>query len=250
MADVGDEDKQARTQSATGDAGQLAECSRMTSMTVEFDIGDLRVLAEGILKDVDEGPALDEQTRVLTHIAVCSAATTMDVAGTGRYIEEALDLGLDATQIQEALTVVSGLGVHTLFEASRQLSSAVLRRGGGEAEPLDASQQDLWDRHIGTDPYWQRMEDELPGFFDALLRMSPETFVAFFDYCAVPWKSRALRAVTKELISLAADSTPTHRYKPGFLLHLKNALDLGAGARSIREVLDIAAAAPEHHGVC
>ncbi|MFC9355064.1 carboxymuconolactone decarboxylase family protein [Rhodococcus sp. NPDC057014] len=173
----------------------------------------------------------------------------MDVAGTGRYIEEALDLGLDAAQIQEALTVVSGLGVHTLFESSRQLSSAVRRRNGGEDAPLDQTQQNLWDRHIGTDPYWQRMEAELPGFFDALLRMSPETFVAFFDYCAVPWKSRALRAVTKELISLAADSTPTHRYKPGFLLHLRNALDLGAGARSIREVLEISAAAPEHRGV-
>ena len=93
------------------------------------------------------------------------------------------------------------------------------------------------------------MEEELPEFFESLLRMSPNTFVAFFDYCAVPWKSRALRTVTKELLSLAADSTPTHRYKPGFLLHLKNALDLGAGARIIREILDISAEAPVHHGV-
>ncbi|MDV7355310.1 carboxymuconolactone decarboxylase family protein [Rhodococcus oxybenzonivorans] len=221
----------------------------MRATTVECDIRDLRVLAEEILEGVEDGAGLDEQTRVLTQIAVRSVVTTMDVAGTARYIEDALDLGLDAAQIQEALTVVSGLGVHTLFESSRQLSSALRRRGGGGAAPLDQTQQNLWDRYIGTDPYWQRMEDELPGFFDALLRMSPETFVAFFDYCAVPWKSRALRAVTKELISLAADSTPTHRYKPGFLLHLKNALDLGAGARSIREVLDISAAAPEHHGV-
>ncbi|MFC9763982.1 carboxymuconolactone decarboxylase family protein [Rhodococcus jostii] len=221
----------------------------MTFVTVGCTTGDLRALAERMLEDVDEGPALDAQTRVLTHIAVCSVATTMDVAGTGRYIEEALDLGLDAEQIQEALTVVSGLGVHTLFESSRQLSDTVRRRSGGRVEPLDAEQQNLWDRYIGADPYWQRMEDEIPGFFDALLRMSPDTFAAFFDYCAVPWKSRALRSVTKELISLAADSTPTHRYKPGFVLHLKNALDLGAGARSIREVLDISAAAPEHRGV-
>ncbi|PBC47908.1 hypothetical protein CJ179_13500 [Rhodococcus sp. ACS1] len=221
----------------------------MSSVTVGFETQDLRVLAEEILEGVQDGAGLDEQTRVLTHIAVRAVATTMDVAGTGRYIEEALDLGLDAAQIQEALTVVSGLGVHTLFESSRQLASAVRRRNGGEDAPLDQTQQNLWDRHIGTDPYWQRMEAELPGFFDALLRMSPETFVAFFDYCAVPWKSRALRAVTKELISLAADSTPTHRYKPGFLLHLRNALDLGAGARSIREVLEISAAAPEHRGV-
>ncbi|MFC9550307.1 carboxymuconolactone decarboxylase family protein [Rhodococcus sp. NPDC056960] len=220
----------------------------MTSVTFGCDTRDLRAIAELVLADVDEGPALDEQTRVLTHIAVRSVVTTMDVSGSDHYIEEALDLGLGAEQIQEALTVVSGLGVHTLFESTRQLSNAVRRRDG-VVEPLDAAQQNLRDRYLGADPYWQRMEDELPGFFDALLRMSPATFVAFFDYCAVPWKSRALRAVTKELISLAADSTPTHRYKPGFVLHLKNALDLGAGARSIREVLDISASAPGHRGV-
>ena len=77
---------------------------------------------------------------------------------------------------------------------------------------------------------------------------SGDAFVAFFDYCAIPWKSRALRTVTKELLSLAADSTPTHRYKPGFVLHLKNAIDLGAGARCIREVLEISAAGPPHRG--
>ena len=221
----------------------------MSTLAVEFGTEDLRALAEQVLDGGDDGPARDELTRVRTQITVCAAATSLDVAGSGRYIEDALDLGLDAAQIQEALTVVSGLGVHTLFESSRQLAAAVRRRAGGEVAPFDDAQQVLWDRYIGTDPYWQRMEEELPEFFESLLRMSPNTFVAFFDYCAVPWKSRALRTVTKELLSLAADSTPTHRYKPGFLLHLKNALDLGAGARIIREILDISAEAPVHHGV-
>lgn len=221
----------------------------MNSAAAGFGTDDLRTLAEQILDGVDDGPALDEQTCVLTHIAVCSSATAMDVAGSGRYIEQALESGLTAAQIQEALTVVSGLGVHTLFEATRQLSDAVHRRNGGDLEPFDESRQTLWDRYVGTDPYWQRMEAEIPGFLDALLRMSPETFAAFFDYCAVPWKTRELRAITKELISLAVDSTPTHRYKPGFLLHLKNAIDLGAGAVAIREVMTISAAAPLHHGV-
>lgn len=221
----------------------------MNDVTVEFGTNDLRGLAERILDGAEEGPGLDEHTRVLTHITVCAAATSVDVEGSARYIEEGLDAGLDAAQIQEALTLVSGLGVHTLFESTRQLADAVRRRRGGADPDYDNAQQVLWDRYIGNDPYWQRMEEELPGFFDSLLRMSPETFVAFFDYCAVPWKTRALRAMTKELLSLAADSTPTHRYKPGFVLHLKNALDLGAGARRIREVMDISAAAPEHHGV-
>ncbi|SNT45205.1 hypothetical protein [Rhodococcoides kyotonense] len=221
----------------------------MSSVDLEFGTADLRALADGVLDGVAEGPGLDEQTRVLTCLTVCAAVTSLDVAGSGRYIEEALDLGISAAQIQEALTVVSGLGVHTLFESSRQLADAVRRRTGGEVAPFDDAQRALWDRYVGNDPYWRRMEEELPGFFESMLRMSPETFVAFFDYCAVPWKSRALSTVTKELLSLAADSTPTHRYKPGFLLHLKNALDLGVGARAIRDVLEMSAAAPVHRGV-
>ncbi|MFE5700017.1 carboxymuconolactone decarboxylase family protein [Rhodococcus koreensis] len=212
-------------------------------------LGDLRDFAERLLGDVHEGPPLDEVTRVLIQIAVRAAVTAMDVDGTGRFIDEALDLGIDAAQIQEALTLVSGLGVHTLFESSRQLADAVQRRAGGETVPLDEARRALWDRYVGTDPYWQRMETELPGFLDALLRMSPEAFEAFFGYCAVPWTTRALRGVTKELISLAVDSTPTHRYLPGFALHLKNALDLGAGSGAIREVIELSAAAPSHRGV-
>ncbi|MBY8860386.1 carboxymuconolactone decarboxylase family protein [Nocardia sp. CA2R105] len=213
------------------------------------DLDNLRDIAESMLSDVADGPPLDAETRVLIHIAVRSAVTSMDVDGVGRFIEEALDLGVTAEQIQETLTVVSGLGVHTLFESTRQLSDTVRRRLDGRIEPLDEHRQRLWDHYVGNDPYWQRMEQVLPGFLDALVRMSPATFSAFFDYCAVPWKTRSLRAVTKELVSLAVDSAPTHRYLPGFALHLKNAIDLGAGATAIRETLSISSAAPAHRGV-
>lgn len=221
----------------------------MNSEAAKFDTSDLKKIVELAISEVPDGPALDEHTRILTVIAVRSAVTTMDVEGAGLCIDEALELGLTAEQIQEALTVVSGLGVHTLFESTRQLADAVQRRAGDVCPPLDAAQEQLLARYVGNDPYWQRMQDVLPGFFDSLVRMSPSTFEAFFAYCAVPWKNPALRAVTKELISLAVDSTPTHRYKPGFVLHLKNALDLGAGARAIREILEISAAGPPHRGV-
>lgn len=56
-------------------------------------------------------------------------------------------------------------------------------------------------------------------------------------------------AISKELLSLAANSTLAQRYKPGFVLHVKNALHLGAGGRAVRETLDIAAAAPAHRCV-
>ena len=115
--------------------------------------------------------------------------------------------------------------------------------------PLDEARAALHARFVGDDAYWDRMEREVPGFLDALLRFSPEAFEAFFNYCALPWKSRALRALTKELISIAVDASPTHRYLPGFRLHLGNAIALGAGRKAILQALDIAAAAPPHRGV-
>jgi alkylhydroperoxidase/carboxymuconolactone decarboxylase family protein YurZ len=65
----------------------------------------------------------------------------------------------------------------------------------------------------------------------------------------VPWKSGHLPVLTKELISMAADASPTHRYLPGMRLHLANAIRLGAGRAAIAQVLDIAAAAPGHSGI-
>ncbi len=78
------------------------------------------------------------------------------------------------------------------------------------------------------------------GVLDALPGLSPEAFEAFFVYCAVPWKTSALAALTKELISMALDAAPTQRYAPGMRLQLANALRLGAGKTAIRQALDIA----------
>jgi len=175
---------------------------------------DLRAHAEAALAGAPEGTELDEATSALIGLAVRVSASCLDVEETGRYVGRALDAGATASQIHEAMVLVSGLGVHSLMEGSRCLADALRQR-----------------------------------FLDALLRFSPEAFEAFFNYCALPWKSRALRALTKELISIAVDSSPTHRYLPGFRLHLGNAIALGAGRKAILQALDIAAAAPPHRGV-
>jgi hypothetical protein len=81
-----------------------------------------------------------------------------------------------------------------------------------------------------------------------MLLLSTDQFIAFFEYCAVPWKSRQVRAKVKELTAMACDATPAHRFLPGFRLHLANAVALGAGRLAIEEAMAIAAAAPQHQG--
>lgn len=215
-----------------------------------LSLADLRLEAEVLLVGVPEGSPLDESTTGLAHLAVRSSVTVMDVEGARDCADRALDAGATPAQVQEVLTLVSGLGVHTLMENTRRLAGLLLDRADPVMDaPRDARRNELWARHVGDDPYWDAFEAEVPGFLDALLRLAPEAFEGFFAYCALPYRTGALPAVTRELLSVCVDATPTHRYLPGMRLHVRTALKLGAGAAAVRGVLDIAESAPPHRGV-
>ena len=112
-----------------------------------------------------------------------------------------------SAQIHETLVLVSDLGVHTLMLGASRIAALLRERAEpGISAPLE--------KYVGDDPFWNSMEREVPGFLDAPLRQCPDAFEAFFQYCAVPWKTAALRALSKELISLAVDATPSHRFMP------------------------------------
>ena len=214
-------------------------------------LDDIRAEAESLIEGVPEGEDLDSVTVALIELAVHVAVTSLDTAAMDRCVRHALDCGATPAQVHETLVVVSGLGVHTLMEGSRLVADAVRERGG-QAElddELDEDRAALRARMQGDDPYWVDFDRQVPGFLDALLRLSPEAYEAFFTYCAVPWRTGAVRGRVKELMSLATDATATHRYTPGLRLHLANAVHLGAGRRAITQALDIGARAPSHPGV-
>jgi alkylhydroperoxidase/carboxymuconolactone decarboxylase family protein YurZ len=218
--------------------------------TAHASLDDVRAQAFKALTNVADGSGLDQQTAALIGLAVRVSASTLDMEGTERFALQALDAGATGSQIHETIVLVSGLGVHSLMEGSRCVARVLKQRGDPAVTgPLDQARSQLRARYVGSDPYWDLVEREVPGFIDALLRLSPEAFEAFFNYCAIPWKTGALSALTKELISIAVDSAPSHRYLPGLRLHLGNAIRLGAGRRAILDTLDIAAAAPPHRGV-
>lgn len=215
-----------------------------------ISLQELRSEALALIEAIDVGHPLDPQTAALIGFSVRAAVTAMDFDGARDFALRAIDAGATPQQLHEALFLVSGLGVHSLFSGSRLLADLA---GAGDdrqpAPPLDDERQKLWDKHIGADKYWAKLEKEVPGFLQALLRQSPAGFEAFIGYCAVPWKSGLLPVLTKELISMAVDATPTHRYLPGMRLHLLNAVRLGAGRAAIVQALDLAAEAPLHAGV-
>ena len=214
-----------------------------------ISIADLRAEAEVLAAGLPGGEALDAQDAALITLAASVAATALDRGAIGTSIRLALDAGASVAQVQEIIALASGLGVHSLMVSAVSVLEEAAARGLADPDaPFDPERQRLWDRHVGTDPFWAGFSEELPGFLEAMLRLSPDIFAGFFDYCAIPWRSGTVRARVKELAALACDAAPSHRFRPGFRVHLKNAIKLGVGRTAILQALDIAAAAPEHCG--
>ena len=213
-------------------------------------IATQRAQAEAATLDLPDGEPLDALSRALIRLGVAVSVTSLVPDEIGRTVNAALDAGASLDQVEEIIALVSGLGVHSLMISQAMvLQSAAARGLIDKAAPLDPARQALWDKHIGDDPFWIGFEKENPGFLDAMLRLCPDLFTAFFAYCAVPWKIGSVRALTKELAAIACDAAPTHIFGPGFRLHLRNAIALGATRRQIMETLDIATEAPGHGGI-
>jgi alkylhydroperoxidase/carboxymuconolactone decarboxylase family protein YurZ len=217
---------------------------------IDARTAQLRLLAEAATRELPEGEPLDDLTRALVRLGLAVSVTSLSPEAIGLAVDAALDAGASIDQVEEIIALVSGLGVHSLMVSQAMVLQSAAKRGlMAAAGPLDPERQALWDRHVGDDPFWIGFETENPGFLDAMLRLCPSLFTAFFDYCAVPWKIGSVRARTKELVAIACDVAPTHVFGPGFRLHLRNAITLGASRRQIMEVLDIAGQAPGHDGV-
>ena len=215
----------------------------------EISVDELRAEAAALTAGIDRGEPLDPLAAALIALAVQASVTALDRAGIEAAITRCFDCGASIGQVQEILALTSGLGVHTLMTTAVAVLGAARDRGLIDADsPLDAERHALWDRHVGDDPFWIGFNQELPGFLEAMLRLSPDVFTGFFEYCAIPWRSGKVRGWIKELAALACDAAPSHRFRPGFRVHLKNAIALGIGRCAILQAIDIGAAAPEHRG--
>ncbi len=211
------------------------------------ELAEFRRLVESLA--LEAGPPLTMQERALVKLGLAASVTSLNLEAIESALREAFQAGASPRQIQEVISLVSGLGVHSLMVTATAILARAREAGFDVDGPLDECDQARWQARIGADPFWADMERELPGFLQALLRLSPAQFDAFFDYCAVPWKMGSVRAQVKELLAMASDATPAHRFMPGFRLHLANATKLGAGRVAIMECLTLAAAAPQHRGI-
>lgn len=211
------------------------------------NLDDLKSLAVVALNGAVDGAPLDALSAAFIQLGCCVSVCSLDRAAIDQSIEKAFAAGAGIEQVQEVIALVSGLGVHSLMVSSVPVLAAA-RRHGRVDRTMDEKRRALWDHYVGDDPFWKGFEAEVPGFLQSMLILSPDIFEGFFTYCAIPWKSGTVPAVTKELIAMASDATPSHRFAPGFRIHLRNAVALGASKAMILETLRIAARTPEHKG--
>jgi alkylhydroperoxidase/carboxymuconolactone decarboxylase family protein YurZ len=205
----------------------------------------------GLMADAPEGDGLDELTAALIGLAARSCGTTLDIDGTREHLALVLDAGGTGEQIAEMMVMISGIGIHGLIGTAGVVAE-VLRERGHPAmdEQFTPHQQAVWDRVGGGDAREARIAAISPEFLPNLVRLVPEPMLrAVLDFRAAPWCSDTMTPLQMELIGIAVDTMPSHRFLPTLRMHVNRAKQFGAGQRMIRETLAISAAAPPHRGV-
>jgi alkylhydroperoxidase/carboxymuconolactone decarboxylase family protein YurZ len=100
--------------------------------------------------------------------------------------------------------------------------------------PTSERKKQLRDEFIDARGYWNE-------FWDSLLELDEEFFQAYTQFSSVPWKHGPLDPKVKEFVYIAVDAAATHLYVPGIQQHIRQALEHGASAAEIMEVLELTA---------
>ncbi|BEP16399.1 carboxymuconolactone decarboxylase family protein [Acidothermaceae bacterium B102] len=177
---------------------------------------------------------LDAKTKELIYIAIDANATHMYLPGVRQHVKAALAQGATPQEIMEVLELCATLGIHAMNIGVPILVEVLVEKGlrTGPA-PLTAYQEEVKVAFVEARGYWHE-------FWDEMLELDPELFAAYTVFSSVPWKSGTLEPMVKELVYIAFDTAATHLYVKGLRQHIVNAIDLGATAEQILEVMEIA----------
>ena len=177
---------------------------------------------------------LDDKVKEFIYIAIDANATHMYLPGVRQHIQAALKLGATPQEIMEVLELSATLGIHAMNIGVPILAEVLVEKGlrTGPA-PLTEEQEQIKAEFTKTRGYWHT-------FWDEILELDPEMFTAYTEFSSVPWRTGTLEPKVKEFVYIAFDTAATHLYTKGLKLHIENAIDHGATAQEILEVMEIA----------
>jgi alkylhydroperoxidase/carboxymuconolactone decarboxylase family protein YurZ len=82
--------------------------------------------------------------------------------------------------------------------------------------------------------------------WETVLKLNPELVVVCSKLASVPRRSGHLEPKIKELVALCVDASSTHLHLPGVRQHIRAALEHGASAAELTEVLELSATVSIH----
>lgn len=180
-----------------------------------------------------KGP-LEPKVKELVYIAIDAATTHLFEPGIRVHVRNALDRGATVEEVMEVLELTSVLGIHTCTVGVPILLEELAALGleTGSTRELGEREQALKDEFVRVRGYWSEL-------WDGVLRLDADFFEAYFAFSAVPWQHGVLTPKVRELIYIAIDASTTHLFEPGIRIHIRNALQHGATAAEIMEVLEL-----------
>ncbi len=191
---------------------------------------------DSIMAPLEHGP-LPMKVKELIFVAVDASTTHLYRQGLQVHIAGALKHGATAAEVMAVLELASLIGLHACTIGAPMLAEELAKLGQAPAPSLRTA--DLKAEFIAKAGYWD-------DGFDAIATLAPDFFAAWMKMAVAPLASPVLEPKVKALICLALDAAPTLLHQPGMRLHMRHALELGASAREVMEVLELASAIGIH----
>lgn len=178
---------------------------------------------------------LSPRMRELVLLALHATVTTLHGDGVRRHVRRALAAGATEQDVLDVLITIVGAANHALYFAVPVLMRELKAAGHAEAElpPITAEAQAIKDEFVRARGFWNEQRD-------VIVRMMPEYFSALNQVSTVSWKDGSLTDKERELVCIAIDCTVTHMFEPGLAIHIRHALQKGAGRDEILAVFHLA----------
>jgi alkylhydroperoxidase/carboxymuconolactone decarboxylase family protein YurZ len=192
--------------------------------------------ADRFWRCAQEAGALTPRMKELVLLALHATVTSLHADGVRRHVARALEAGATEQDILDVLITIVGAANHALYFAVpvllRELElanhpDAVLPGASAEADAVKAE-------FIRSRGFWNAQRD-------VIVRLMPDYFSALSQLTLEPWQKGTLTAKERELVCIAIDSTVTHMYEPGLVIHIRQAVKNGATRQEILEVFHLVA---------
>ncbi len=190
--------------------------------------------------DFQDAPArsgvLPPKVHEFIYIAADGAVSHLYTPGLARHIEMALEKGATPGEVLEVIQLTM-LTTFDSFEAGMEaLASELAARGFPDDAGAPDEQRKRHEKIVGD---W-------PAFADSLARHAPHLLEPLLAYEALPYSSGHLEPKVREFIRIAIHASPVGPQPAPLRRAVGRALDAGATATEIAEVLQLTSAIAVH----